>query len=287
MSVKTLNANFDSNLIFDVGMHKGEDTAYYLKKGYKVVAFEANPDLVNENLFRFNKEINDGCLKIVAGAIVDDPALYGKKVSFFINNDNSVWGTLKPEWAKRNEMLGTTNKEIKVEAIDFSKCIQDYGMPYYLKIDVEGVDKVCLTALKDFNNRPSYVSIESEKLIFQSLIEEINIFQELGYSKFKAIQQQGISNSQDLIVKDNKTIEYHFSEGSSGLFGDSTKGAWMNEKEIINKYLKIFRYYKWFGDFSIFSTTEYGKRFKAFLEKKLATPLPGWYDTHAKHSTVI
>ena len=31
------------DLIFDVGLHRGEDTEFYLKKGFRVVAFEANP----------------------------------------------------------------------------------------------------------------------------------------------------------------------------------------------------------------------------------------------------
>ena len=34
------------DLIYDVGVHRGEDSAYYLAKGYRVRAFEANPDLV-------------------------------------------------------------------------------------------------------------------------------------------------------------------------------------------------------------------------------------------------
>ena len=41
------------DLIYDVGMHKGEDTDYYLQKGFRVVAFEANPDLVNLCRTRF------------------------------------------------------------------------------------------------------------------------------------------------------------------------------------------------------------------------------------------
>jgi hypothetical protein len=35
-----------TNLIFDMGLHKGEDTDFYLRKGFDVVAFEANPFLI-------------------------------------------------------------------------------------------------------------------------------------------------------------------------------------------------------------------------------------------------
>ena len=31
----------ENNLIYDVGLHKGEDSEFYLKKGFRVVAIEA------------------------------------------------------------------------------------------------------------------------------------------------------------------------------------------------------------------------------------------------------
>ena len=41
------------NLIFDIGFHKGEDTLFYLLKGYRVIAVDADPNLINEwqNIF--------------------------------------------------------------------------------------------------------------------------------------------------------------------------------------------------------------------------------------------
>ena len=41
------------DLIYDVGMHDGDDTAYYLDKGFQVVAVEANPVLVQSGRERF------------------------------------------------------------------------------------------------------------------------------------------------------------------------------------------------------------------------------------------
>ena len=35
-----------NDLIYDIGMHKGEDSEFYLRKGFRVVAFEANPELI-------------------------------------------------------------------------------------------------------------------------------------------------------------------------------------------------------------------------------------------------
>ena len=46
-----------NNLIFDVGMHKGEDTDFYLNKGFYIVGFEADPELIVFCKNRFKNEI--------------------------------------------------------------------------------------------------------------------------------------------------------------------------------------------------------------------------------------
>ena len=79
------------DLIFDVGMHQGEDTDYYLKRGFRVVGFEANPDLVLENSDKYAAQIGRGELVIVEGAIVGEHS--GDTVTFYVNEDSSVWGT--------------------------------------------------------------------------------------------------------------------------------------------------------------------------------------------------
>ena len=42
-----------SELVFDIGMHNGDDTAYYLSRGYRVLAVEANPSLCASARERF------------------------------------------------------------------------------------------------------------------------------------------------------------------------------------------------------------------------------------------
>jgi hypothetical protein len=37
----------NKNLIYDVGLYKEQDTDFYLKKGFQVVAFEANPENID------------------------------------------------------------------------------------------------------------------------------------------------------------------------------------------------------------------------------------------------
>lgn len=59
------------NLIIDVGMHNGQDTAFYLAKGFDVVALEANPVLVDAARIRFASEIESGQLQILPEAIAE------------------------------------------------------------------------------------------------------------------------------------------------------------------------------------------------------------------------
>ena len=56
-------------LIYDVGMHRGEDTDFYLKRGHRVVGVEANPNLVVELKARFRSEIGSGQLRIIDKAV--------------------------------------------------------------------------------------------------------------------------------------------------------------------------------------------------------------------------
>jgi hypothetical protein len=58
-------------LIFDVGIHKGEDTDYYLEKGFSVIGFDANPALITHCKKRFSKQIQEGRLILVEGAITE------------------------------------------------------------------------------------------------------------------------------------------------------------------------------------------------------------------------
>jgi hypothetical protein len=51
-------------LIYDVGMHNGDDTAYYLAKGAHVVAIEANPTLCDSVIQKFETPITEGRLNI-------------------------------------------------------------------------------------------------------------------------------------------------------------------------------------------------------------------------------
>jgi hypothetical protein len=59
------------DLIFDLGFHNGDDTAFYLAKGSRVVAVEAHPELVEAGLRRFSSEIRGGRLILLHKAVCE------------------------------------------------------------------------------------------------------------------------------------------------------------------------------------------------------------------------
>jgi FkbM family methyltransferase len=146
----------DENLVFDVGAHMGEDSDFYLKLGYRVVAIEANPVLACRLRERFKKQIEQG-VYIIDKAI--SPS--NDEVTFYLNKRRSVQGTIIPTLAARNRRVETDTEEIKVQSVRIGELLRNHGCPKYLKVDIEGADIICLRELCDTHCRPPYISIES------------------------------------------------------------------------------------------------------------------------------
>jgi hypothetical protein len=153
------------------------------------------------------------------------------------------------------------------------------------------MDTVCLKALLAFAQKPDYISIESEKISFRKLVEELDLLTELGYTGFKAVEQKNISRqAEPNPSQEGPYLGYQFQEGSSGLFGKDLPGEWKNYRQIINEYRITFLLYKLFGDYGKLKRFDRffigGKRGKLF-SKLFGRTIPFWYDTHAKHRSVV
>ena len=76
-------------LVVDIGCHRGDDTAYYLAKGFAVLAVEANPALVDVCRARFAAELADGRLALHHVCISDTV----EPVTFHVNA-NDGWSSV-------------------------------------------------------------------------------------------------------------------------------------------------------------------------------------------------
>jgi FkbM family methyltransferase len=238
----------DSKLIYDVGVHNGDDTAYYLHKGYRVVGIEANPDIAATLRTRFAMEISSGALQFIEAGIAEDEG----DLDFFVCNENTEWSSFDPNKAAA---VGATNRIIKVRTSKFSSILQKYGVPYYCKIDIEGNDHICLQEI-DPGDKPAFVSVE---MSHASGDRDLKRLRDLGYRRFKILSQVTFAPANPLfdtlaravpwqitwrirrlerrVFGKSRDRSWVFKMGDSGPFGDDLPGRWKSHDEA----LKIWR----------------------------------------------
>lgn len=210
-------------LIFDIGFYKGEDTAYYLARGNKVVAFEAIPHLANAGRERFKDEIASGQLILENIGIGKDP---GDEIEFFIHTEQDEWSSMWKE-AAMNWGPGKS-RMIKIPCITPAQVFQKYGTPDYVKSDIEGYDIFVCEELRNLERKPSWASFECTNI---RLLRELML---AGYRSFKLIDQSEVPLQ---VVKDGDK-EYRFSSGT-GAFGNDTPDLWLSFENIMYLYFRF------------------------------------------------
>jgi FkbM family methyltransferase len=211
-------------LIFDLGMNNGDDTAYYLARGFDVVALEANPQLCAQAKTRFAAAIEAGRLTIVHAAIWDKAG----EVTFHVNLDNDHWSSIETGWAGRDN---SRMQAITVRSVTLGDLVAEYGVPYYLKIDVEGVDLAVLEQLASLAPLPPRISVEDCRFGFQYL----DILAKAGYDGFKLLDQSTVPTLTD------ETRGTFFPSGASGPLGDEIAGNWLPYPDIVDLYARTVR----------------------------------------------
>ncbi|MGY3499931.1 FkbM family methyltransferase [Bradyrhizobium sp. USDA 4471] len=235
------------NLIYDVGVHDGEDTAYYLHKGFNVVGIEANPEMVAAVKRRFDHAIAQGTLQLVEVGVADREGY----LNFYVCNESSDWSSFNPNKAASG---GFSNKVVEVKTTKFSTILRRYGVPYYCKIDIEGHDPVCLRGI-DPNDKPQFISIEMSHTIGD---RDIATLRDLGYNRFKIISQSNFAPANVLLDKFARSLpkmvtwrvrrlegkflgrlsdgSWNFRMGSSGPFGDELPGSWHSYEDTVKTW---------------------------------------------------
>lgn len=268
-----------NDLIFDIGMHKGKDTDFYLKKGFKVIAVEANPALVETARFKFMDEIKTGQLVIIDKAINNESG----SLRFYINEAKDDWGSIVPGW---NSTGNETVREIEVQAVLLEEIVKEFGMPYYMKIDIEGADIICLKSLYKLGSKPQFISCEllsphnfnTRDIDCLDILAHLKV---LGYNRFYPSNQklnETLKCSDP--SKEGIYVDYQFDGESSGLFGKDISGEW-----LLYDYF-VYQYLSYFHEYDGTSMMDYAKRLlnkylgTAFRESALF-PRYDWFDVHA------
>jgi FkbM family methyltransferase len=202
------------DLVYDVGMHNGKDTAILLQQGFRVVAIEANPVFALEARERFRSALDTARLHLIEAAV----AAHDGSVDFFVcDSPDTAWSTMDAAVvANRTAEEYAVYRPVQVAGMRFEDILFEHGVPYYLKIDIEGSDTLCLRALHAFEARPRYISLE---IMREHAYEDLVELAALGYTRFKLVNQ-GLNADPE----------------ASSPFGDDAPGSWVSLADILPAY---------------------------------------------------
>lgn len=236
-----------SDLIFDIGMNNGDDAEFYLAKGFRVVAVEANPALVTAASKKLAGYIETGRLVILGVGLTEK---HGCRI-FYVNQNIDAWSSFDPMIASRGHPI----IPMVVETMTVAALIAAHGVPYYAKVDIEGLDSMAVTGLISGTAKPHYISYENPNPdLFERLVAA-------GYRRFKAVAQSKVPEYRCPVpAREGKTVDFTFPAGASGPFGDDTPGEWLGIEDMRVRVTRL----------------ELER-----MEALKRTLYPEWYDMHA------
>jgi FkbM family methyltransferase len=276
---------FVDDLIFDVGCNNGDDTDFYLRKGFRVVAIDADRQLCDQVSKRFADEIALARCTVVWGAVADRG---GESVEFHICNELSDWNTVDPYFVERNKKAGKTYRTVSVPTVNVADIMETQGTPYYLKIDVEGADAVPLKNLQGRASIPPNVSIEIALSDLSSGLEQIRLMKDLGYTQFNFFNQ-GMRRMVKAPnpAREGKYAVFDAHAVTTGLFGEELGGRWLTASEAEKRFTGIFKRHALFRDHKLYSKDgKFGGTLISKIHNRLRRHLLGdpvaWYELHAR-----
>ena len=155
------------DLVYDIGANTGDKSKIFSRlvgMSGKVIAIEPQSSCIRELRNKFSKTKNIELVQKAVGRTEDI-------LDMHICNVNTL-SSLSTDWIKSAQHHGRFRQEAdwaqteKVEVITLDSLISEYGMPKFIKIDVEGYEKEVLLGLS--MSIPCYLSIE----FLPELVEE-------------------------------------------------------------------------------------------------------------------
>lgn len=162
-------------LIFDVGAHHGGKTEHYLRLGAsRVVSVEPQASCLDILRMKFGGQrkviIESRCLSDKVGTIL-----------FYVSPSTTI-STADLDWQEGRFKGWVWERPIEMPATTLDVLIEQYGMPDFCKIDVEGYE---LNVLKGMSSPIPLISFEFTAEYLEKKTKPCLIYlSSLGYKKF-------------------------------------------------------------------------------------------------------
>jgi FkbM family methyltransferase len=166
-------------LVFDVGAHVGDRVASYRRLGARVIAVEPQP-LCGRALTEIFAD--DSGVTVVEAACGAEPGT----VTFYVNSANPTVSTVSKDFVAAadgaNGWAGQVwDTEIPVPAVTLDHLVDRYGVPDFVKIDVEGYEHAVLAGLSRPIPALSFEFTTIERAVAQRCLDRAVA---LGFDRF-------------------------------------------------------------------------------------------------------
>lgn len=135
-------------LVFDIGASLGDISEIFVELGHQVIAIEPAPSNIRCLQARFGHHQQ---VKVVKAAVGAEPGV----AELYLHDFGSTLHTLSSKW--KNHLSQSPHHEmgkqfhfsrsIAVSVTTIQELVNEFGQPYFIKIDAEGFEQKILSAL--------------------------------------------------------------------------------------------------------------------------------------------
>ncbi len=201
-----------NDLVFDVGANIGNRAQLFNDLGANVVCVEPQEKCVNMLRNRFG---NNSSITIVPKGLSDKEG----SITLYTSDESSVIATMSDKWKNEGRFTGNTNwnssREVPVTTLDV--LINEYGLPSFCKIDVEGFEKNVLAGL---TKKIPVVSFEFTMEFFDDAIACMELLKRNGPISVNYSLGESMKFSNGSFITPEECIRQIKAAGDSLLWGD-------------------------------------------------------------------
>ena len=219
------------DLVFDVGANFGYKVDIFLRMNATVVAVE--PDNLNQEILKqkfFKYRLKKKPVIIVGKAVSDKSSIQ----KMWIDKPGSALNTLSTKWAdtlrEDENRFGQRHNfgEWKdIETVSLEQLVTEHGLPFFIKIDVEGHE---LSVLKGMSQPVPYLSFEVNLPEFrQEGLECVQVLGRLapeGQFNFSPDCRRGLAQERWLSIGEMSTVLNSCTDESIEVFWKTPFGNW-------------------------------------------------------------